>query len=77
MNHSIFAIPSGGPACPTCLEVMIVSDRGLTLVKARRRLSPSEKFELFVQVLTGQATQREAAANCGWTASPWCASAGP
>jgi transposase-like protein len=29
--------------------------------KARRRLSPSEKYEIFVSVLTGQATQREAA----------------
>lgn len=29
--------------------------------KPRRRLSPSEKYEIYVQVLTGQATQREAA----------------
>jgi transposase len=29
--------------------------------KPRRRLAPSEKYELFVSVLTGQATQREAA----------------
>lgn len=29
--------------------------------KSRRRLSPSEKYEIYVQVLTGQATQREAA----------------
>lgn len=29
--------------------------------KARRRLAPSEKYEIYVQVLTGQATQREAA----------------
>ena len=27
----------------------------------RRRLSPSEKYEIYVSVLTGQATQREAA----------------
>lgn len=27
----------------------------------RRRLGPSEKYEIFVAVLTGQATQREAA----------------
>ncbi len=27
----------------------------------RRRLAPSEKYEIFVSVLTGQATQREAA----------------
>jgi hypothetical protein len=29
--------------------------------KSRRRLAPSEKYEIFVSVLTGQATQREAA----------------
>lgn len=29
--------------------------------RERRRLSPSEKYELYQQVLTGQATQREAA----------------
>ncbi|MGH3180825.1 MAG: helix-turn-helix domain-containing protein [Mycobacterium sp.] len=29
--------------------------------KARRRLAPSEKYEMFISVLTGQATQREAA----------------
>jgi len=28
--------------------------------KTRRRLAPSERYELFVSVLTGQATQREA-----------------
>jgi len=28
--------------------------------KGRRRLSPSEKYEIFVQVLTGQASQRKA-----------------
>ena len=33
--------------------------------KRRRRLVPSEKYELFVQILTQQATQREAAANWG------------
>jgi transposase-like protein len=33
--------------------------------KIRRRLSPSEKYEIFVQVLTGQATQREAADRAG------------
>jgi transposase-like protein len=33
--------------------------------KARRRLSPSEKYEIFVQVLTGQVTQREAADRAG------------
>jgi len=29
--------------------------------KAHRRLAPSEKYEVFVSVLTGHATQREAA----------------
>lgn len=29
--------------------------------RARRRLAPSEKYEIYVQVLTQQATQREAA----------------
>lgn len=33
--------------------------------KRKRRLSPSEKYELFVSVLTGQATQREAAEKYG------------
>ena len=33
--------------------------------KRKRRLSPSEKYELFVSVLTGQATQREAAERYG------------
>jgi transposase-like protein len=33
--------------------------------KTRRRLSPGEKYEIFVAVLTGQATQREAADRAG------------
>jgi transposase-like protein len=33
--------------------------------RKRRRLSPSEKYEIFVSVLTGQATQREAAEQYG------------
>ena len=33
--------------------------------KPRRRLAPSEKYEIFVQVLTQQATQREAAERWG------------
>jgi transposase-like protein len=33
--------------------------------KPRRRLAPSEKYEIFVQVLTQQATQREAADKWG------------
>ena len=33
--------------------------------RPRRRLSPSEKYELWISVVTGQATQREAAAQYG------------
>ena len=33
--------------------------------KPRKRLAPSEKYEVFVQVLTQQATQREAAEKWG------------
>jgi transposase-like protein len=33
--------------------------------KTRRRLAPSEKYEIYVAVLTGQATQREAAERFG------------
>lgn len=33
--------------------------------KLRKRLAPSEKYEVFVQVLTQQATQREAADKWG------------
>lgn len=33
--------------------------------RSRKRLAPSEKYELFVAVLTGQATQREAAERFG------------
>ena len=39
-----------------------MSDRSVSFPKSRRRLAPSEKYEIFVSVLTGQATQREAAA---------------
>jgi ATP-dependent helicase YprA (DUF1998 family) len=39
--------------------VRIVNSR-----RTRRRLAPSEKCEMFVSALTGQATQREAAG--GW-----------
>ena len=38
-----------------------MSDRIMNSRKTRRRLAPSEKYEIFVSVLTGQATQREAA----------------
>jgi transposase-like protein len=33
--------------------------------KPRKRLAPSEKYEVFVQILTGQATQRETAEKWG------------
>ena len=33
--------------------------------KPRRRLSPSEKYELWMSIVTGQATQREAADRYG------------
>lgn len=41
-----------------------MSDRSVNSAtpKQKRRLAPSEKYEVFVSVLTGQATQREAAA---------------
>ena len=29
--------------------------------RRRRRLAPSEKYQLYLEVLTGQATQRDAA----------------
>jgi transposase-like protein len=41
------------------------SNVGTRTGKRRRRLSPAEKYEIFVAVLTGQATQREAADRAG------------
>jgi hypothetical protein len=38
-----------------------MSAAGVVGTRKRRRLSPSEKYEIYVSVLTGQATQREAA----------------
>ncbi|MGH3461606.1 MAG: hypothetical protein ACRDP9_09035 [Kribbellaceae bacterium] len=38
-----------------------MSDSIVTSKRKRRRLPPSEKYELWVSVLTGQTTQREAA----------------
>lgn len=38
-----------------------MSDPSVSSRKKRRRLSASEKYEMWVSVLTGQATQREAA----------------
>jgi len=43
----------------------MMSDPSVNSGKPCRRLSPSEKYQLFVEVLTGQATQREAAAKWG------------
>src|SRR5215207_8949896 len=40
----------------------MVSDPTVVSGKARRRLSPSGRYEIYVAVLTGQCTQREAAA---------------
>jgi transposase-like protein len=45
--------------------MMSNSNVGARSRKGRRRLSPAEKYEIFVQVLTGQATQREAADAAG------------
>ena len=43
----------------------MVSDPTVRPRKARRRLSPSEKYEIYVALLTGQCTQREAADRYG------------
>jgi transposase-like protein len=43
----------------------MVSDPSVNGRRPRRRLAPSEKYELYVAVLTGQATQREAAERYG------------
>ena len=42
----------------------MVSDPGMKAGR-RRRLSPSEKYEVFTTIVTGQATQREAADRFG------------
>jgi transposase-like protein len=42
-----------------------MSAAGVTGKRKRRRLSPSEKYEIYVSVLTGQATQRGAAERYG------------
>jgi transposase-like protein len=42
-----------------------MSTVGMSDRRKRRRLSPSEKYEIYVSVLTGQATQREAADRYG------------
>jgi hypothetical protein len=68
LSHSILQIPGHGSACLTDLEAVDdveirTWERGFG--KRRRRLSPTEKYEVFVQVLTGQATQREAADRAG------------
>lgn len=43
----------------------MVSDRVVDSGRKRRRLTPSQKYEIYVSVLTGQATQREAADRFG------------
>jgi transposase-like protein len=43
----------------------MVSDPIVRSRKTRRRLSPSEKYEIYVALLTGQYTQREAADRYG------------
>jgi transposase-like protein len=43
----------------------MMSDRSVKSRRPRRRLAPSEKYEIYVAVLTGQATQREAADRWG------------
>jgi transposase-like protein len=43
----------------------MVSAAGMPSGRKRRRLSPSEKYEIYVGVLTGQFTQREAAERFG------------
>lgn len=43
----------------------MMSDPTVKGRKLRRRLSPSEKYEMWISILTGQATQREAADRCG------------
>jgi hypothetical protein len=51
-----------------------MSTAGVNGKGRRRRLSPSEKYEkyeIYVSVLTGQATQREAADRYGWTVRRW------
>ena len=42
-----------------------MSTTGMPSKGKRRRLSPSEKYEIYVSVLTGQTTQREAADRYG------------
>jgi hypothetical protein len=44
---------------------IIMSDRILNWPATRRGLAPGEKYEMFVPVLTGRSTQREAAARWG------------
>jgi transposase-like protein len=39
--------------------------------KPRQRLSPSEKYEMWMSIVTGQATQREAAERYGLIGRPW------
>jgi transposase-like protein len=65
VNQIRFEIPSHGSACPSDLEA--VDDVRFTGVwqEGARRLSPGEKYEMWISIVTGQATQREAADRYG------------
>jgi transposase-like protein len=54
-------LPQSSESKPAQGRVQGSESSGSSRRKPRRRLAPSEKYELFVQVLTQQATQREAA----------------
>jgi transposase-like protein len=43
----------------------MMSASGVSGRKPRRRLAPSEKYEMWMSIVTGQATQREAAERYG------------
>lgn len=43
----------------------MVSDQGVGSHRRHKRLSPSQKYEIYVSVLSGQATQRDAAERFG------------
>jgi transposase-like protein len=43
----------------------MVSDQSVQRARPRKRLSAAQKYEMFVEVLTGQVTQREAAERYG------------
>jgi len=61
LNHSILQIPSHGLARLTGLEADHHVGSDHELAQDAPATGASEKYEIFVSVLTGQATQREAA----------------